>query len=92
MPPGIDPNTLLQLLMQLLTQSPSQPAGDIAGGTTPIGPPAFAKTPDPQAAALTQLLQNLQMQQAANPQQAMNAAAGVQGGPFGQMGGRPPGS
>lgn len=92
MPPQLDPNQLLQLLLQLLTQPPQEPVAEIAGGPQLMGPPAFAKTPDPMTAQLTQLLQTLQMQQASSPQQAMNAVAGQQGAMYGHMGGRPVGS
>ena len=94
MPPQIDPQQLIDMLMQLLTQAPNQPVGDLAGGTVPQGPPAGADTPDPMMAQLYQLLQGLQAQNAASqgPQQAMNASSGVQGGMYGAQGGRPPGS
>lgn len=92
MPPnGIDLNALMQLIQQLLSTPPQGPVGDIAGGTTPIGPPASTETLDPQMAQLAMLLQNIKMQ-APNPQAGMQAAAGAQGGPMGNMGGRPRGS
>lgn len=93
MPPNIDPQALIAFLLSILTQSPSTDGGtEIAGGSVPMGPPAFAKTPDPLTAQLTQLLQALQMQQASSPQQAANASFGQMGAMFGQMGGRPVGS
>lgn len=92
MPPGVDINALIEMLMQVLTAPPEAPQGEIAGGSAPVGPPAFAKTEDPMQAQVAQLLQMLQMGQAANPQQAMNASAGAQGGMYGQMGGRPRGT
>ncbi len=93
MPPeGIDINAIIQMLAELLTTPPENPHGELAGGQGPLGPPAFANTPDPQGAQLMQLLQFLQMSQAQSPQQGMNAVAGQMGGMYGQMGGRPPGT
>ncbi len=91
-PMGLDINAIIQMLMEILTMAPEQPAGDIAGGTAPMGPPGFANTPDPQAAGLMQMLQMLQMQQSQSPQQGMNAVNGQMGAMGGFLGGRPPGS
>lgn len=89
--PPIDINALLQILMQILTTPPEQPAGEISGGDTPFGPPGFAQTPDPMKGALMQILQQVQMAQ--SPQQgAMGAINGQQGGNMGHLGGRPRGS
>lgn len=92
MPPEVNIDSLIQMIMQMLTTPPEQPAGELAGGTTPMGPPAFAQTPDPQGAQLMQLLQMLQMAQSQSPQQAQNAVQGQQGAIFGAQGGRPVGS
>lgn len=97
MPPGneqqgIDLDGLIQMIMQMLTTAPEQPAGDMAGGGVPIGPPAFADTPDSQGAQLMQLLQMIQMAQSQSPQQSMNAVQGQQGAMGGFLGGRPTGS
>lgn len=88
---GMDINSLIQMLTQFLTTPPQQPSGEMAGGGRPMGPPAFADTPDPMGAQLMQLLQMLQMSQAQSPQQGMNGAMGQMGGMYGAMGGRPPG-
>lgn len=88
----MDVEALMQLLAQLMTTPPEQPAGEIAGGGRPVGPPAFAETPDPMGAQLMQLMQMLQMAQAQSPQQGMNAMAGQAGGMSGFLGGRPVGS
>lgn len=90
--PPIDPQMLMGLLMHLLTQAPPAYGTEIAGGGTPEGPPAFAKTPDPQQAQLLQLFQTLKMMPEANAQNMANGLQGFQGGAFGHMGGRPPGS
>ena len=92
MPPDVDIDALIQMIMQMLTTAPQQPEGALAGGDTPMGPPAFAQTQDPQGAQLMQLLQMLQMSQSQSPQQAQNAVQGQQGAIFGFQGGRPVGS
>lgn len=89
---GMGIEELIAMIMQLLTTPPEQPGGELAGGGQPMGPPAFADTPDPQGAQLMQMLQMLQMAQSQSPQQGMNAVAGQQGGMSGFMGGRPVGS
>ena len=90
--PGIDVNALLQMVMQMLTKSPPAPNTEIVGGNVPMGPPGFAKTPNPQQAQLMQLLQTLSLQRAGSPQNAMNANMGMMGASAGRMGGRPRGS
>ena len=90
---GIDINQLLQMLMQILTQPPDQPAGNVPSGLPPTGVPASTMQMSPemqQMAQLNQMAQMLQMQQSG--QQSMNAVQGGAGGMFGGMGGRPPGS
>ena len=89
MPPQIDPQQLMQMIMGILTQTPEEPTGNLAGGTTPMGPPSFAKTPDPMEAMLMMLMQMVQQPQAMSQQQSMNAVSGQQGAAFGGMGGRP---
>jgi hypothetical protein len=89
----MDPNTIIELLMQLLTQSPNEPAGNTPHGLPAAGVPADVLTGNPehdQLAMMLQLLQQIQMQQSA--QQAMNGAHGALGGMFGSLGGRPRGS
>lgn len=89
----MDINQLIAMLMQLLQQPPGHPAGD-----TPDGLPATAAPPqtrvqsenDQMMSQLMGLIQQLQMGQSG--QQSMNASAGVAGGPYGAMGGRPRGS
>lgn len=89
----MDPNQILQLLMQLLTEPPDQPAGDVPSGIPPTGSPMSARhlsEEDEMMAQLNMLAQGLLQQQSA--QQMQNGAQGGQGGMFGGMGGRPPGS
>lgn len=91
--PQIDMEQLLQMIMQLLTQSPEQPAGNVPSGLPPTGAPASAMQLSPemqQMAQLNQMAQMLQMQQSG--QQSQNAVQGGAGAMFGGMGGRPRGS
>lgn len=83
------PPDIMEMLMQILTSMPQQPAGDMpmgAGNSVPSmaqGP----SQPETEIAAMLQMLQQGQPQA-----QAMTGPAGFQGGMFGGMGGRPPGS
>ena len=89
----MDPNQLLEMLMQLLTQSPEQPAGEIPAGIPATGSPQAAKTMSPEdqmMAQLAQMAQQVQMQQSS--QQMQNGVQGGAGAMFGGMGGRPRGS
>ena len=89
----MDPNMIMELLLQLLTQPPEEPAGGTPHGLPASGIPASLMEGSPEEAQMgmmLQLLQGLQMQQSA--QQSMNGAQGGMGAMFGGMGGRPPGS
>lgn len=89
----MDPEQLLQMLMQLLTQSPQIPAGNVPEGLPPQGVPHAAQELSEEQrmmAMLNQMAQQIQMQQSA--QQMQNGAQGGLGAMFGSMGGRPPGS
>lgn len=89
----MDLNALLDMIMQMLTQSPDQPAGNVPSGLPPTGIPSSTMQMSPemqQMAQLHQMAQMLQMQQSG--QQSQNAVQGGAGAPFGGMGGRPRGS
>jgi len=89
----VDADQLLQMLLQLLTQMPQVPAGNVPDGLPPTGSPLAARELSEEQrmmAMLNQLAQQIQMQQSA--QQMQNGSQGGLGAMFGQMGGRPPGS
>lgn len=89
----MDLNQLIQLLMQILQQSPNLPAGDTPDSLPPTAAPPQTRVRsenDQMMSQLMGLIQQLQMGQSG--QQSMNASAGVAGGPYGAMGGRPRGS
>ena len=95
MPPGQGQGIeqLLQLVMQILTTPPDVPAGEVPNGLPSSGIPGMARNPseeDQVMSMLMSLLQTTGMGQSG--QQMMNGAQGAAGGPFGAMGGRPPGS
>jgi hypothetical protein len=89
----MDPEQLLQLLMQLLTQSPDLPAGEVPSGLPPAGVPSSMREMSEEhqmLAMLNQFAQQILMQQSG--QQMQNGVQGAAGGMYGSMGGRPPGS
>jgi hypothetical protein len=89
----MDINQLLELLMQLLTQSPNAPAGDVPPGLPATGSPESARHVSPEQqmmSQLAQMAQQIQMQQSG--QQMQNGAQGGLGAMYGSMGGRPRGS
>jgi len=89
---GMDPNQIMQMLMELLTQSPNAPAGDAPRSMPPATIPADILNSDPLAALmplLQQMMGNMSTMQSG--QQMQNGAQGGQGAMFGAQGGRPPG-
>ena len=90
--PGMDPNQMIQMLMELLTQSPDAPPGDVPRSMPPATIPSDILNSDPLAQImplLQQILGGQGMMQGG--QQMQNGPMGVQGGAFGGMGGRPTG-
>lgn len=87
----MDPQQLMQMIMQLMQQPSGDPAGAVPTSLPASGVPPQIEQDDPML-RLMQQLQSLtaQMggqQSAVNSQRAM---AGQAGGPMGGMGGRPP--
>ena len=87
----MDPNQMMEMLMQLLTQSPPAPAGNAPRSLPPSALPADIRNSDPLAAIMPMLQQMLAgsgMMQSG--QQMQNGAQGGMGAMFGGQGGRPP--
>ena len=87
----MDPQ-MMQMLMDLLTQSPEAPPGNAPRSMPPSAIPADIRNSDPLAAImpmLQQILAGTGMMQGG--QQMQNGAQGGQGAMFGAQGGRPPG-
>ncbi len=89
----MDPNMMMQMLMEMMQQSPTdQPRGSVPDRFAPSAVPPAILNSDPMEQLMPMLLQILQMVQGGGSgQQMQNGARGGQGAMFGGMGGRPPG-
>jgi hypothetical protein len=88
----VDPNQLMQMLMELMQQPPmDQSPGNVPDRLSPSQVPPQILNGDPMEQLMPMLMQILQQgQMMQSGQQMQNGAAGGQGAMFGGMGGRPP--
>ena len=80
---------LMNVIQQLGTRSPNQPANGAPMNLPAMGIPQSARGPTPEENQINQIISLVQSLQPASQQRGLN---GFQGGPYGSMGGRPPGS